>query len=111
MLANLAATCMLLLSLYAHWSIPRQVQGPERIFLTRILLATVGAALGVFAVQFGHVADVRDASALALFLIGFGQVTPAAVVLFLKSACAGMVRRRGRLIRPPLRLDSCTRSD
>ncbi len=86
MLANLAATCMLLLSLYAQWSIPSQVAGAKRTFLTRALLATAGTALGLFAVHFGHVTDVRDASALALFLIGFGQVhAPAAVILFLKS--------------------------
>jgi hypothetical protein len=76
---------MLLLSVYAQWSIPSQVVGPKRAFLTRALLATVGTALGLLAVQFGHVADVR-ASALALFLIGFGQVhAPAAIILFLKS--------------------------
>lgn len=85
MLANLAATCMLLLSLYAQWSIPNQVKGRKRTFLTRALLAAAGTALGLFAVQFGHVADV-SASAIALFLIGFGQVhAPAAVILFLKS--------------------------
>jgi hypothetical protein len=86
MLANLAATCMVLLSVYAQWSIPIQVEGPKRVFLARVLLATVGMALGLLAVKFGHLADMHDTSALALFLIGFGQVhAPAAVVLFLKS--------------------------
>lgn len=86
MLADLAAACMLLLSIYAHWALSREVLSESRALLFRVLLATVGAALGVFAVMFAHVANVYDASALALFLIGFGQVhAPAAVMLFLKS--------------------------
>ena len=86
MLADLAAVCMLLLSIYAHWALSRETISESRALLTRILLASAGTALGVFAVSFAQFADVHDASAVALFLIGFGQVhAPAAVILFLKS--------------------------
>ena len=86
MLANLAAACMLLLSIYAQWSIPRQIDGEARTLFARLLLATVGVAIGFFAVQFAQLAEMRDMSPLALFLIGFGQVhAPAAIVLFMKS--------------------------
>jgi hypothetical protein len=84
MLADLAAACMVLLSAYAQWNLPRQTSGAARARLARLLLAALGTAVGLFAVKFG--ADVRDASSLALFLIGFGQVhAPAAVILLLKS--------------------------
>lgn len=90
MLADLAAACMALLSVYAQWSIPRQTAGRARTLWARLLLAGAGTAVGLLAVKFGHVADVGDASSLALFLIGFGQVhAPAAVVLLLKSQRAG----------------------
>ena len=86
MLSNLAAACMLLLSIYAQWSLPRQIEGQGRLRLTRLLLAGIGTALGLFAVNFAQLADIHDTSKLALFLIGFGQVhAPAAVVLMLKS--------------------------
>jgi hypothetical protein len=86
MLADLAAACMLLLSIYAQWCLPRQIEGQGRIRLTRWLLMSVGTALGLFAVNFAQLADIHDTSKIALFLIGFGQVhAPAAVVLFLKS--------------------------
>jgi hypothetical protein len=85
MLANLAAGCSLLLSVYAQWSLG-QIEGQGRVRLTRGLLATVGTALGLFAVNFAQLADIHDTSKLALFLIAFGQVhAPAAVILFLKS--------------------------
>ena len=86
MLADLAAACMALLSVYSQWSIPRQTAGQAQALLARLLLATAGTAVGLLAVKFGRVADVGDTSPLALFLIGFGQVhAPAAVVLLLKS--------------------------
>ena len=85
MLANLAAACMLLLSIYAQWSIQRQTRGDGRALFTRLLLVAAGTALGLFAVKYAQFAEVRDASALALFLIAFGQVhAPAAIILFLK---------------------------
>ena len=86
MLADLAAMCMLLLSIYAQWSLPQQIDGGRRVLLTRLLLAAIGTGLGLLAVNFAQLADIRDTSALALFLIGFGQVhAPAAVILFLKN--------------------------
>jgi hypothetical protein len=86
MLADSAAACMLLLSVYAQWSLPREINGESRVLFTRLLLASVGTALGLFAVQFAQFSDVHDTSTLALFLIGFGQVhAPAAIILFLKS--------------------------
>ena len=86
MLANLAAACMLALSAYAQWSIPSQTAGAGRALFTRVLLAVVGTGVGLFAIGLADYTDVRDASALALFLIGFGQVhAPAAVILLLKS--------------------------
>ena len=92
MLANLAAACLLLLSIYAQWSIPRETDGAARALFTRALLATVGTALGLLAVNFANLADVHDTSAVALFLIGFGQVhAPAAVILLLKSQRASSV--------------------
>ena len=92
MLADLAAACMALLSVYAQWSIPRQTAGQAQALLARLLLAGAGTVVGLFAVKFGHVADVGDTSSLALFLIGFGQVhAPAAVVLLLKSQRAARV--------------------
>jgi len=90
MLADLAAACMALLSVYAQWRIPRETAGRTRALWARLLLAGAGTAVGLVAVKFGHVADVGEASSLALFLIGFGQVhAPAAVVLLLKSQRAG----------------------
>ena len=90
MLADLAAACMVLLSAYAQWNLQRQTSGAARALLARLLLGALGTAVGLFAVKFGHAADVRDASSLALFLIGFGQVhAPAAVILLLKSQRAG----------------------
>ena len=98
MLANLAAACMLLLSIYAHWSLSRGIEGEGRVLLTHVLLATAGTALGLFAVTFAYFADIRDTSALALFLIAFGQVhAPAAVFLLLKSQRAN--QRAEELIR------------
>jgi hypothetical protein len=86
MLANVAAACMLLLSVYAHWSLPREIEGERRVRLTQLLLASVGTVLGLFAVGFAQFVDIRGTSALALFLIGFGQVhAPAAVVMLLKT--------------------------
>jgi hypothetical protein len=86
MLADLAAACMLLLSIYAQWSVPSQTDGEGRVLFARLLLAAVGTAIGLFAVQFAQLGDLRDTSAIALFLIGFGQVhAPAAVILFLKA--------------------------
>jgi hypothetical protein len=86
MLANLAAACMLLLSIYAHWSLAREIEGERRVQLTRLLLVGFGTALGLFAVALGRYAEIRDTSAFALFLIAFGQVhAPAAVILLLKS--------------------------
>ena len=86
MLADLAAACMLLLSIYAHWSLPREIEGERRVMLTRALLAGVGTALGLFAVQFANLAEIPGTSTLALFIIGFGQVhAPTAVIVFLKS--------------------------
>ena len=85
MLSNLAAACMLLLSVYAQWSIPRET-GPSKALLTHLLLAGVGTALGLLAVRFAPLAALHDTSTVALFLIGFGQVhAPAAVILLLKS--------------------------
>jgi len=90
MLADLAAACMALLTLYAQWSIPRQTDGWERALSARLLLAGAGTAVGLLAVKYGHVADSSGTSSLALFLIGFGQVhAPAAVVLLLKSQRTG----------------------
>jgi hypothetical protein len=92
MLADLAAACMALLSLYAQWSIPRQTAGRVQALWARLLLAGAGTAVGLLAVRFGHVANVGDTSSLALFLIGFGQVhAPAAIVLLLKSQRAARV--------------------
>src|SRR5262245_59409658 len=71
MLADLAAACMLLLSIYAQWCLPRQIEGQGRIRLTRWLLLSVGTALGLFAVNFAQLAGVHDTSKIALFLIGF----------------------------------------
>ena len=90
MLVDLAAACMALLSLYAQWSIPRQTAGRTHALWARLLLGAAGTAVGLFAVKFCHGANVGDASALALFLIGFGQVhAPAAIVLLLKSQRTG----------------------
>ena len=89
MLADLAAACMVLLTVYAHWSIPRQAAGEARTWSARLLLAAMGVVSGLLTI---HVAKLQDASALALFLIGFGQVhVPVAVWLFLRA------QRRGRL--------------
>ena len=86
MLANVSAACLLLLSIYAQWNLPRQVEGHGRVRLTQMLLAGVGTALGLLAINFAQLADLHDTSRLALFLIGFGQVhAPAAVILLLKS--------------------------
>ena len=86
MFANVAAACMLLLSIYAHWSLPKQIEGERRVRVTQMLLALVGTALGLLAVNFAQLAELHDTSRLALFLIGFGQVhAPAAVILLLKS--------------------------
>src|SRR5215831_10821971 len=52
MLADLAAACMLLLSIYAQWCLSRQIEGQGRVRLTRWLLMSVGTALGLFAVNF-----------------------------------------------------------
>jgi hypothetical protein len=85
---------MLFISIGAHWSLSREIEGERRVRLTRLLLMSVGTVLGLLAVGFAHLADIRDASAVALFLIAFGQVhAPAAVVLLLKS------QRFGELIR------------
>jgi len=90
MLADLAAACMALLTVYAQWSIPRQTEGSARALWARLLLAGAGTAVGLLAVKYGHVADAGETSSLALFLIGFGQVhAPAAVVLLLKSQRTG----------------------
>ena len=92
MLADLAAACMALLSIYAQWNLPRQALGRAQAVWARWLLAGTGTAVGLIAVKFGHVANVGDTSSLALFLIGFGQVhAPAAVVLMLKSQRAERV--------------------
>jgi len=85
MLIGLAAACMLLLSIYAHWSLPRQVEGQGRVRLTQALLAGVGTALGLLAVNFAQHAEFQETSKIGLFLIGFGQVhAPAAVMLLLR---------------------------
>lgn len=86
MLANLAAACMVLLSAYAQWSIPSHTAGPSRALFARLLLAAAGTAVGLFAVRLAEYIDVQGASAVALFLIGFGQVhVPVSLILFLKS--------------------------
>jgi hypothetical protein len=86
MLADLAAACMVALSAYAQWSIPSQTDGAGRALFARVLLAAVGTAVGLFAIKLAEYTDVHDTSALALFLIGFGQVhAPAAVILLLKA--------------------------
>jgi hypothetical protein len=102
MLADLAAACMLLLSIYAHLSLGREIQDERRVFVTRVLLATVGTMLGLFAVGYARWAAFHDTSAVALFLIGFGQVhAPAAVILLRKSQRAEQLISR----REPRRAD------
>ncbi|MEO8303285.1 MAG: hypothetical protein ABI724_04140 [Betaproteobacteria bacterium] len=82
MLADIAAFCMVSLSAYAQWAIPRHTKGSERIWFARALLVGLGTALGVLAASSFM---VQDTSTVALFCIAFGQVhVPAAVVLFLK---------------------------
>jgi hypothetical protein len=93
MLADLAAVCMLLLSIYVHWRLPQAVDGEGRSKLTGVLLGGAGAALGLLAVMLAQVADIPDTSRLALFLVGFGQVhAPAAVVLLRRSQRAKGMR-------------------
>lgn len=82
MLAELAAFCMVWLSAYVQWALPRHTMGSRRIWFARALLVSLGTALGVLTV---NSFIVPDTSAVALFCIAFGQVhVPAAVVLFLK---------------------------
>ncbi len=82
MLANLAAACLLLLSTYVHWNVPRQLSGAERVRTVRLVLVAVASIFGLLAVGY---ANARDTSALAMFLICFGQVhVPMAVLMMRK---------------------------
>ena len=54
--------------------------------------------MGLFAIKLAQYTDVHDVSALALFLIGFGQVhAPAAVILLLRGQRAPGAILSGRL--------------
>jgi hypothetical protein len=84
MLTDLAAVCMFLITVYAQWSLSRATNGWRHTWMTRILLVLVGTLVGWLAIV--YTPAQADASALALFLIGFGQThVPAAIVLLFKA--------------------------
>lgn len=92
MLADLAALAMVSLSAYVQWSISTFAVGTAQIWWTRIVLAGLGTALGLFAV---YLALLHDAPAPTTFCIAFGQVhVPAAFALLLRARRHAWLSRR-----------------
>lgn len=93
MVANLIAVSMLLVSVYAQWSIPRLTSGADRIYFARLVLALLGIGIGYLGAR---IADTPEAPAIAAFVIGFGQVhVPAAIVEFVKATQSRRAVRTG----------------
>ena len=79
----IAALLLLAVPVYAQWQLPRYTRVTGTMWLVRITLIVVGAAVG-----YSIVGQTQrpGSEAVALFLIGFALVhAPAAIVLFLKN--------------------------